>query len=309
METQQTTEQNVDPNVVDATLEAMTTEETTGEDAPATETPEGEESAPAYEPKLKFKVRDEEHDMEEWVKDYIKDEDTEKKFVDLFTAQKGIELAKQEREEFKGKFQDLEQAVVHVSKLAQEGKIGRFIEELGLSKQAFIDYAINEIQYAQLPEEDRRKIDAQRQQQFQAEQQSTQLTQMEQAYQQQQVENRKLELNYTLMKPEYSQAEQAYDTSVGTPGAFRTLVAQCGNYHWNQYGKDIGTEQAVQEAIRLGRVNVEAAPTQTGNVGTQERPVQQAEKPVIPNFKAGGASPAKKAFTSVDEIRKYANQR
>ena len=118
METQETTIENVDPNVVDATLESQTNEETntetleTNAETTSTEaaetieetTTDPENSATEYCPKLKFKVRDEEHDMPEWAKGFIKDEDTEKNFVDLFTAQQGIELAKKEREEFKGKY-------------------------------------------------------------------------------------------------------------------------------------------------------------------------------------------------------------
>jgi len=312
METQNVENNTVDPNVVEG---ALSTEETKTETTETTELAPEEETTtetteenitPEYEPKLKFKVRDEEHDMPEWAKDFIKDEDTEKNFVDLFTAQKGIELAKTEREEYKGKFEDLEGAVLHVSKLANEGKIDRFIEELGLPKKAFIDYAIKELQYAELPENERREIDAQRQAELNAEQQSIQYTQMQQQYEQQQVQMRSLELNSTILgKPEYAEAERVYDDSVGTPGAFRSLVAQCGNYHWTQNGQDIGVDQAITEAIRLGRVSVGAPSIQTGNVGTQSSPVQQQEKPVIPNLKAGGASPVKKGFTSIDQIREY----
>lgn len=319
METTQANDTSVDPNVINDTLEATSSEETTTETPETTpeetletqseETTE-EEVAPEYEPKFKFKVRDEEHDMPDWAKGFIKDEETEKNFVDLFTAQQGIELAKNEREEFKGKYNDLEGAVLHVSKLANEGKIDRFIEELGLPKKAFIDYAIKELQYAELPENERREIDAQRQAEIYAEQQNMQYSQMQEQYEQQQVQMRSLELNNTILsKPEYAESEKMYDQSVGTPGAFRSLVAQCGNYHWTQNGQDIGVEQAIQEAMRLGRVQAGATSTQTGNVGTLEKPVQQQEKPVIPNLKAGGASPVKKAFTSIDQIREYTANR
>lgn len=318
METQETTTENVDPNIVDAAAtqtEVETTTETqetgteaTGEQTQTTEetTTEQENSTTEYTPKLKFKVRDDEHDMPEWAHNFVKDEETEKNFVDLFTAQQGIELAKKEREEFKGKYDNLESAVVHVSKLANEGKIDQFISELGLPKKAFIDYAIKELQYAELPEEQRREIDAQRHAESQAEMQNTQYAQMQTQFEAQQVQMRTLELNNTILsKPEYAEAERAYDTSVGTPGSFRNLVAQCGNYHWTQNGRDIGTDQAIQEAIRVGRVSAEAPSTQTGNVGTQQKPVHQQEKPVIRNLKAGGASPVKKGFTSIDQIREY----
>ena len=318
MDTQETTmTENVDPNVVEAaanqveettTPETTETVEATGAETTTEETTtETENSTVEYVPKLKFKVRDKEHDMPEWAKEFVKNEETEKNFVDLFTAQEGIDLAKQEREEYKGKFENLEGAVIHVSKLANEGKIGQFIDELGLSKKAFIDYAIKELQYAELPEEQRREIDAQRQAEAMQEQQSLQQAQLQMQYESQQVQLRTLELNNTILSnPQYAEAERAYDNSVGTPGSFKQLVAQCGNYHWTQSGRDIGTEQAIQEAIRLGRVQVEATPTQTGNVGTQTIPVQtQQEKPVIPNLKAGGASPVKKGFTSIDQIREY----
>lgn len=316
METEQSTEETtIDPNVVEGAAEQNLQEEATTEEPTQEAAPEGEGAeeiaAPEYSPKLKFKVRDAEHDMPEWVHGFIKDEDTEKNFVDLFTAQQGIDLAKQEREQYKGKFESLEGAVLHVSKLANEGKIDRFISELGLPKKAFIDYAIKELQYAELPEEQRREIDAQRQNELLVERQNNQYQQMQAQYQTQQVQMRTLELNNTILsRPEYAEAEKAYDQSVGTPGSFRQLVAQCGSYHYTQNNQDIGTEQAIQEAIRVGRVSVEAAPAQTGNVGTQAMPVQQQAKPVIPNFKAGGASPVKKGFNSIEQLREYnANRR
>jgi len=318
METQGTTTETVDPNVVENTLSEETTAETTQNTSETTEettlreetteetTTTTEDNAPEYSPKLKFKVRDSEHDMPEWAHGFVKDEETEKNFVDLFTAQQGIELAKKEREEYKGKYDDLESAVVHVSKLANEGKIDRFIQELGLPKKAFIDYAIKELQYAELPENERREIDAQRQAELHQEQQTVQQAQLQTQFEAQQVQLRTMELNNTILSnPQYAEAERAYDTSVGTPGSFKQLVAQCGHFHWTQNQEDLGTEQAIQEAIRLGRVQVETAPTSTGNVGTQVSPVQQQAKPVIPNLKAGGASPVKKAFTSIDQIREY----
>lgn len=316
MAIEQTTETtNIDPNVVDATLNA--TEESSEiieETNDATEGLTTEENiTPEYTPSLKFKVRDEELDMPEWAHSYIKDEETEKNFVDLFTAQKGIELAKTEREEFKSKYTELETAVVEVSKLANEGKIDRFIEALGLPKKHFIDYAINELKYQELPEEQKREIDAQRQAEFQAEQQNVQYTQMQQQYEAQQVQMRQMELSNTIIgNPEYAEAERIYDTEVGTPGAFKNLVAQCGHYAWSTQQRDLSVAEAVNEAIRVGRVQVGTQqPAQTvNNVGTQANSVTQQEKPVIPNFKAGGASPVKKGFTSIAELRAHtANRR
>jgi hypothetical protein len=300
----------VDQQVVENAAQDVAEEEVdTSAEPDATGVP-SEEVAEEYAPKFKYKVRDEEHEMEEWVRDYIKDEETEKKFVELYTRQHGLELAKTEREQYKGRFEDLESAVLDVSRLANEGQIGKFIDTLGLPKKAFIEYAINELKYQELPEEQRREIDAQRQREAQTEQQSMQLTEMQRAYQDQEVNLRRMELDMTLRQPEYAEAEKMYDESVGTPGSFRNFIAVCGNYHWETHGKDIGVEGAIAEAMRLGRVQAGAAPTQTGNVGTQEKPVQQDEKPVIPNFKSGGASPAKKGFTSVQQIREYnANRR
>lgn len=305
METTGTENTEVNESIVN---EAIATEETVNPETEITETTN--EEIPSYEPTFKFRVRDDEHEMEEWVKDFIKDEDTEKKFQDLFTRGHGLELIKGERDEYKGKYTDLESAVEQVAQLAQRGEIEQFITQLGLPKKAFIDYAIKELQFQELPPEQQQQINAQRQREQQFQQTQIQAQTYEQQWQEAQVQMRRMELNNTLMQPQYAEAARVYDESVGTPGAFNNLVQERGYYHSQMYGKDISVEEAIQDAMRIGRVSG-TAPLQTGNgVGTQANPVQnQASKPVIPKMKAGGASPIKKTITSVDDLRKYASNR
>jgi len=286
------------------------------------------ESKPSeFKPDYKFKVRDQEIEMDDWVKDLVKDEETFKKVQDLYTRGHGLEIAKQERDEFKSKFSDLEQSVNHVAGIANEyykdpanpqhaAKVARqFIEALGLPKQMFLQYAIDEVNYQNLPPEQKRYIDNQRQTEMtlaQLQQQNQQLQSQTGNLQSQHYEQL---LGYKMADPTIAPIVQEYETRVGRPGAFREMVVQRGIYRERLDGTVITPDQAVNEVIQLLGITPGGTQTQTGGqMGTSQnqpqqqqvqQPLQQQQKPVLPNVSGQGtASPVKKTYSTLDQIRK-----
>lgn len=289
---------------------------------PPVETPSTE-----WTPDFKYKVRDQEFEMDEWVKDAVKDEDTYKKVLDLYTRGHGIEIAKQERDQFKQAYTDLEASVNHVAGITQEyykdptnpqhvaNVARRFINELGLPPQMFLQYAIDEVNYRNLPPEQRQAIDMQRR----MEQERVQLQQQNQQLQEQtgsmQSQHFSQLLEYKMADPTVSPMVQQYEARIGKPGAFRDLVVQRGIYHERMTGETITPDQAVNEVIQLLGINTGGTQTQNGQaVGTQMNQSQQnqtqshsapGKKPVLPNISGqSGASPVKKTYTSLEQLRK-----
>lgn len=277
------------------------------------------EEPPAWQPSFKYKVRETEHEIDEWARPFIKDEETQKKFVDLYTRGHGLELAKQERDEIRTKYENLEQSLGilngYVQQYYQNPQSGaeaarNFVEALNLPKQMFLQYALQELKYEQLPPEQKAQVDAERQRQIEFNQLQMQNQQLSQQTQSLAVQQRSTELQTALAEPSVAGIANDYDARVGRQGAFFDLVVERGIYHDKVNGKDIPVKQAVTEAIQIIGASIQSAgtqqvPPQTGNVGTQPPVQAQQKKPVLPNISGQGtASPVKRVVNSIDDIRK-----
>lgn len=293
---------------------------------PASDVPEGTEPAPEFAPNYKYKVRDEEHEIEEWARPLITNEEMQKKFQDLYTRGHGLELAKTERDDFKSKYTNLENSLQIVNGYVQshrnnpgDATVGhesarQFIDSLGLPKQMFLQYAVEELKYSQLPPEQRQAIDQQRQQQYDYQQTQSQNQQLADQNLQMQINHRNQMLDYTLADPSINPVVADYEARVGKPGAFRELVVQRGIYHDQINKQDVTPQVAVQEVMQMLGLSAQqqgqpgtANPTQTVQPGTV--PVQQQQKPVIPNIQGQPtASPTKAVVNNLDDIRRLAKE-
>jgi hypothetical protein len=302
-----------EPNTLENDV-VETTEEVQTEETPlAAEAQEQIEAVQEeYAPSFKYKVRDEEFDMDEWAKEVIKNEEMEKRFQDLYTRGHGLDLAKKERDELKSTYEEvnekytgLQTALNNVNELVMKGDASGFIQALGLPKDMFIQYAINELKYQQLPAEEKARIDAERQQQAQLQQLAYQNQQLQTDLEQTAVAQRETELSTTLADPSVASIAQEYETSVGKPGAFRDLVIERGRFHSLANGVDISARDAVNEVIQiLGRTQGTGT-VQNAQVGTP----QAQQKKVIPNIPSQGTvSPAKKTVGSINDIRERFQQ-
>lgn len=312
---------------------AETTQQAEGTEQADTTTTAQAEADKAFSTDFKYKVRDEEHEIEDWAKPLIKDEKTFKKFQDLYTRGHGLELAKQERDTHKQKLDTLEQSLNVVNGYVQQyykdpanpengaNAARQFIESLGLPKQMFLQYALGELKYQQLPPEQKAAIDAQRQQEAQLQQMQVQQQTLQQQNYEMAVQQHNMALNAALAEPNTAQIANEYDARTGTPGSFREFVVQRGIYH-SQNGIVKSVPEVVDEAIKMLGITPQGTGTQTGQAGTQQiqntpqqqMPAQQTmqaqqQKPVLPNISGQGtASPVARTIKSIDDIRARYNE-
>lgn len=272
-----------------------------------------------FTPSFKYKVRDEEHEIEEWARPFIKDEATQKKFQDLYTKGHGLEIAKTERDEYRTKFTNVEKSLNILNGYVQDyyknpqsgGDAARnFIDSLGLPKEMFLQYAINELKYQNMTPEQRSEVDTVRQQNQYVNQ--LQMTNQQLAEQNEQIalNQRKLELNNALTDSQVSGIAQEYDSRAGRQGAFQDLVIERGIFQSQVNGVDIPVQQAISEVVNMLAVSNPqgtAPTTQTGHVGTQPAQTQnfnQQQKPVLPNISGhSAASPVKRVVGSIQDIK------
>ena len=306
-------------------------EGTENQQTPPEPAPEGEAGEPpAFTPDYKFKVRDQEMEMDEWVKPLVKDEETFKKMQDLYTRGHGLEIAKQERDQYKQQFTDLEASVNHVASISQKyyqdptnpqhaANVAReFITALGLPPQMFLQYAIDEVKYRNLPADQKAQIDMQRQAEIERAQLQMQNQQLQEQQRSTESQHYEQMLDYKLADPNIGSVISEYETRVGKPGAFRELVIQRGIFHSQMNNQIITPDQAVNEVVQMLGITPGGTQTQTGgHAGTQQNLSQQqnvqpapqqtaqSQKPVLPNISGQGtASPVKRTYNSLEQIRK-----
>lgn len=268
---------------------------------------------PAYQPNFKFKVLDKEHEMDEWLRNAIKDPDTEKKARELYEKAFGLDSVKQDRQTLKTELADskekiarTDQALEQIGEYARANDWDSFFESLKIPKDRILQYALQLVQREQDP-----TVKAQ----WEANRTATlatrnyndanqQLTQRERDFAAQQ---KTFEYNQVTSRPEVMTIVQAYDAGMGKPGAFREYVIQIGLAHLAS-GKDIPAEQAVSEAIaHLRAVNPalgQAAPA----TPPSPQVVMPNTKPVLPNMGGRGTSPVRATIKSFDDLKQRSKE-
>lgn len=269
----------------------------------------------AYKPNYGFKVKDKEFQFEDWAKGAIKDAVSEKKIREFHEKAYGLEDVKADRQTIKqqlqettNKYKNLEGSVNYLSSLVKNKDYGKFFQTLQVPKEDVLRYAVEEFKYQELPPEQKAQIDAQREreEQFQLLQQQT--ASQQQQLQQYTVQQKGMELNGVLSRPEITAVASSYDARVGKPGAFQQEVINRGAYYEKLYGITPTAQQVVDEIVALTGIQATQASAPNpmlpqGNAGSSS-PTQN--KPVIPAFAGqGGRTPTKKVFTSIEQLRKH----
>lgn len=273
-------------------------------------------AAPEFKPSHKYRHKDKELDFEDWAKSAAKDAKTEEKLRELYQKAAGLDDAKVDRQTLKSELAEAKEriattdrAIETISGYARERDWDSFFEALSIPKNEVLQYALQLVQREQMPPDQRAQWESARQAQQAAKYYELQNQQLQQSQQQFRVEQRELQLQTELSKPDISQVAEAYNTGMGNGGAFREFVIRIGQAHAVQ-GRDISPAEAVQEAVRHLRAMNPGIGAQAV-VQAAEAPlkvVQPSSKPVIPNIQGRGTSPVKQVVKSLDDLRARAKE-
>lgn len=283
---------------------------------------DGGEETPAYTPNHKFKVLNEEKEFDDFVKEAIRDEESEKKIRELYEKSHGLDHVKAARERAEEKLQtqtqELEYYRGNVGKLQHflgQGDLESFFEGCQIPEEQILRYALKRIELRENPalmaasEEARRA----RLQNFDSQ---GQLTRYQQQERQTAIQNRGNELDIALARPEVSQMANAFDTRLGRAGAFKQEVINRGVFYHKAHGVDKSVEEIVKEVVSLfGGTPASALPGNGQNAPGQAQPratsgsAAQAKKPTIPHVSGTGASPARHVPKSIKELREIGQRK
>jgi hypothetical protein len=110
---------SLDSSIGSTTVESGSVASADGQAQDTSPTPEGAESqvatgepsqAPSYQPKLKYKVLDQEKDFPDWAKPIVKSPEVEKTIRDMLERAEGLDHVKQRREVLEGENRQLKES-------------------------------------------------------------------------------------------------------------------------------------------------------------------------------------------------------
>lgn len=273
-------------------------------------------AATAYTPNFKFRAADKDMEFDDFLRGSVKTADQEKKIRELYEKSYGLEHVKNEREKYRNDFKTvneqhsaLNKGLDSLSVMLRNKDYHGFMESLKIPEQDILQYALSRVQYKEMPPEQRQQLD----QQYESQQRLAYLEQanseLVSGYQSQMVQQRTSELDGYIGRPEVSQVASEFDARIGRHGAFRDEVVRRGQYYASlPKPQDVTVEQAVQEIMGLvGGSQPQGMQAQgQQQMEGMQAPVQQNNKPVIPNIKGRGTSPVKKVISSMDDLRNAA---
>lgn len=258
---------------------------------------------PEWQPDFKYKFGDEELEIEEAYRQYIKDEESQRIIKEWALSQKEMPQLQSQLQDLSGYKERFDPIYHQMMDLAQKWEakdLDGFFQGMGVDYKTIEGYVAEKLRYNQLPEEQRREYDERRQERSESYEMRRRNEQLEQQVYQANVQRLGFELDQTLSKPDVQQLSSVYDDIYGQ-GAFRQEVVQAGQAIHAMHGQDLPAGQIVQMVAQRVRPLVE----RLSQSGQQQGVPQQAPR-VIKNPRGSSASPDRARPKSVDDLRKLA---
>jgi len=277
------------------------------------ESPEPASEEPEYQPNYSFKVKDDEHEFDEWVRPSITSKEHEDKLRDLYTKAYGLDSVKSRADDFERKYSDVngkygslnqqwEQMSNGLQKIndMKEKDFGTFRKVWQIPDHKILEAASEIMQYMQNPEL-KAQYDANQERSIQMLQQEQSLSQYTQQTQQMQRQMHDMKMMQAYSDPEVSRFEKEFDKRMGA-GAFKKEVNDYGSlqFHNGQYLEPSAVVGSTYQRMKslLGEVQAQQA---------EVPQVPQRPSASLPNLGSGKTGSAvKKRLQSTDDLRKLA---
>ena len=277
------------------------------------ESPEPMSEEPEYQPNYSFKVKDDEHEFDEWVRPSITSKEHEDKLRDLYTKAYGLDSVKSRADDFERKYSDVngkygslnqqwEQMSNGLHKIndMKEKDFGTFRKVWQIPDHKILEAASEIMQYMQNPEL-KAQYDANQERSIQMLQQEQSLSQYTQQTQQMQRQMHDMKMMQAYSDPEVSRFEKEFDKRMGA-GAFKKEVNDYGSlqFHNGQYLEPSAVVGSTYQRMKslLGEVQAQQ---------TEVPQVPQRASASLPNLGSGKTGSAvKKRLQSTDDLRKLA---
>lgn len=268
----------------------------------------GAEGTPqVYTPDLKFKFAKEEKSLPEYLKDAIKNAETEKELKEVYQRALGFDHSRPKFQEMQKNFSELQQqhegllgGLEELRSYVQSDDFDSYFHRTNIPKEKVLQWAIRELQYSQLPPEQQRVLEDRRRAQWEA-RDARRLADSGQEQTQRQIQEivqRSLEV--ALERADIAAYQEAFDSAPGRkPGSFLEEVKLRGNMAYQSTGGQVvPPELVIREVMGLFGPQGPAA----GATAPQQKPAPN----VIPNVGgAGSASPVGNRPKKIADFKKF----
>lgn len=274
------------------------------------------EAAP-YQPNYKFKVLDQEHEFDDFVREAIKDPDSEKKLRELYEKAYGLDTVKgrleKVREEFGGTKQKLtqyESAVSDLRELYQSRDFDTFFQKLNIPQEDILQWVAEKVSYNQLPPDQKAMYDQAVQARREAYEARRESREMGSKVDERSLEAKRVLLTSELARPEVKTFADSYNAKLGKSDAFWNEVCRVGEQAYLTEGVDLPPGEAIKRVMEAYKPFMGDTGSATAIAsGNQPKVVQPNKTATLPNVQgAAGRSPVgKKKPTSIEDLKKLAN--
>ena len=270
-----------------------------------------------FNPTFGYKIKDEEREIPEEFRDFIKDQETQDRFIDLFTRADGLETVKESRQKLQEQFDSqvekyntLNKAMGVFENMSSTKDVKGLLDAASFSTEDVLNSLDEETKLKHVMELLKRQESPEAQREYEraraVEQENLKLksqlnTQTIQA-DNSKMEAEKLEFETTMAKPEVQKWQGELDGRAGD-GEFIRAVAEVGMAYFAQHGEDMTMEAAVnivKNRYGLGQPAVEPAPAK------KEVPTRIVKKVAttssMPDLESTGDSPVDRGINSIEDI-------
>lgn len=280
-------------------------------------------SATPYTPNWKFKAAGKEHEIPEYFRGVVKDAESEKQVRELHEKAYGLDLIKnnyqasqQQLQQFQKtvlpEYDKLKKTVQNVVMYRNNGDLDSVFESIGIQPQAVAKWMHQRLQMNDMSPEQRAIYENESNLRKQNYVLQERVASLSQTSEQTQLQNRAVELQSALAKPEVQSVAESYNQRLGDSGAFWNFVCQQADFMERSTGQRVNAEQAIQQTLKILGNSIVPQAQVPGNPtipGVGMNPPAGQNPPVIPNITgARNASPTRKLARSVDDLRKLAKE-
>jgi hypothetical protein len=296
--------------------------ETPASTTPETPAPEVTETPAAgtpmekveYTPNFKYNSMDQEYEFDKTLHPLIKDEATEKIIRDLYLKAAGLDINKKRSETYQKQYEEINgkwtEATSEFKKLGTyltNKDFGSFFGAFGLTDDDVFKYALDRLEYFNLPQDKRQAMDAQAARNQQFAELSLENEKFKQAQEQQQLTQMADSLNAAVSAPHVVNISQKFDAQAGQPGAFRNAVIAHAQAQSHIAGRDLSVNEAVESFIKTFGLTSMAGQPQAAAPGTAT-PQGEQRPQSLPKVSSSSATPVKKQVKSMADLRKLQEQ-
>ena len=275
--------------------------------------------AAAYTPDFKYKAGGKELEIPEKFRALITDKASEEEVKKLFGQAATLEEFKTTANALKTQMAEKDNTLLSykngVTKLrsfVQKNDFDNFFKGMNIPAEKIYQWVLDKVQYNQLPADQKAQIDAQRNLQQQNEQAQEGLSRVNAERLELATRMKGMELEQTLGRADVKSMQEAFDSRVGRPGAFRDAVIEHGKSVWALSNQtiDLTPEQAVADFVKKYGNPSSFAPqnpaAEAATPGAVTPPSANATPPVkvIPNVAGRSASPIKQKPRSIEDLKK-----